>query len=95
MEYKYCVAKNWGKGFIEAHESRDIGMSGLPGNIWKLPINNKHANLWVAKVEGVYVTKEEAQAIIDPIILANQAEFDALTEEEQARNHRPETIVLE
>ena len=95
MAYKYCVAENWGKGFIEAHESRDIGMSGLPGNVWKLPINNKHANLWVAKVEAVYKTKEEAEAIIDPIVTAAQARFDALTDEEQNRNHRPETIVLE
>ena len=39
MSYKYCVAENWGKGFIEAHESRDIGFTGLPANVWKLPIN--------------------------------------------------------
>ena len=95
MAYKYCVAENWGKGFIEAHESRDIGFAGLPANVWKLPINNKYANLWVAKVEAVYKTKEEAQAIIDPIITAAQAEFDAKTEEEQNTNPRPETIVLE
>ena len=95
MAYKYCVAENWGKGFIEAHESRDIGMSGLPGNVWKLPINNKHANLWVAKVEAVYKTKEEAQTLIDAEISAGQAEFDALTEEEQNRATRPENIILE
>jgi hypothetical protein len=95
MAYKYCVAENWGKCFIEAHESRDIGFSGLPANVWRLPVNNKYANLWVAKVEAVYKTKEEAQALIDAEILTAQENFDGLTQEEQDRNHRPETIVLE
>ena len=95
MSYKYCVAENWGKGFIEAHESIDIDFSGLPGNVWRLPINNKYANLWVAKVEAVYKTKEEAQALIDAEISTAQAEFDAKTEEEQNRTNRPENIILE
>jgi len=95
MAYKYCVAENWGKGFIEAHESRDIGFVGLPGNLWKLPINNKDANLWVAKVEAVYKTKEEAQAIVDPIILAAQEEWDNLSDQEKNNSMRPENLILE
>ena len=30
---QYCVAENWGKGFIEHSESRKIAFSGLPGNV--------------------------------------------------------------
>ena len=33
--HQYCVAENWGKGFIEHSESRKIAFSGLPGNVWQ------------------------------------------------------------
>ncbi len=95
MAYKYCVAENWGKGFIEHQESVNIDFRGLPGNVWRLPINNKHANLWVAKVEAVYKTKEEAQAIVDTVVSAAQAEYDAYDEEVKRINNRPENIILE
>ena len=50
MAYKYCVAENWGKGFIDHSESATIGFAGFPGNVWRIPANNKDANLWVSKV---------------------------------------------
>ena len=95
MAYKYCVAENWGKGFITHAESASIGFAGFPGNVWRIPANNKEANLWVFKVAGSFKTKEEAQAIVDAEVATAQANWDALSEEQKANNTRPENIVLE
>jgi len=95
MAYKYCVAENWGLGFIEAHESSRIGFAGFPGNVWRIPANNKDANLWVVKVAGTFKTKEEAQAIVDAEIATAQANWDALPEEEKTNMTRPQNITLE
>ena len=43
--YQYCVAENWGKGFIDHVEAIKISFTGLPGNVWQVPAYNKHANL--------------------------------------------------
>ena len=80
MTYKYCVAENWGKGFIEQEDARSFRPSGFPGNVWQIPANNKNANLWVNKVAGTFKTKAEAQAIVDAVILQAQTDFDAKTE---------------
>ena len=95
MIYKYCVAENWGKGFIEVGESTNINFLGLPGNVWRIPANNKNANLWVAKVAGIFKTKEEAQAIVDATTATAQANWDSLPEEQKANSQRPVNIVLE
>ena len=95
MAYKYCVAENWGKGFIEHSESATIGFAGFPGNVWRIPANNKDANLWVFKVGGSFKTKEEAQAIVDAITATAQANWDSLPEEQKTNRTRPENIVLE
>jgi hypothetical protein len=62
--YQYCVAENWGKGFIDFDESHRITFVGYPGNVWQVPAYNKHANLWIAKVAGTLKTKDEAQTIV-------------------------------
>ena len=80
MAYKYCVAENWGKGFIEDNDARSFRPSGFPGNVWQIPANNKDANLWVYKVAGTFKTKEEAQSIVDAVISQAQTDFDAETE---------------
>ena len=95
MAYKYCVAENWGKGFIDHSESATIGFASFPGNVWRIPANNKDANLWVFKVAGSFKTKEEAQAIVDAEVATAQANWDALSEEQKADSTRPENIVLE
>ncbi len=94
MEYKYCVAENWGKGFIEGNESAIIDFSGLPGNVWRIPANNKDANLWVAKVAGTFKTKDEAQVIVNTEIVIAQTNWDNLPEENKTSN-RPVNIILE
>ena len=76
--YQYCVAENWGKGFIDHDESQRITFVSYPGNVWQVPAYNKHGNLWIAKVAGAVKTKDEAQAIVDAEVQAAQAAWDAL-----------------
>ena len=84
--YQYCVAENWGKGFIDHDESWRITFKGYPANVWQVPAYNKHANLWIAKVAGVVKTKDEAQALVDAEVQAAQAAWDALPDDEKTRN---------
>ena len=95
--YQYCVAENWGKGFIDHVESQRITFASFPGNVWQVPAYNKHGNLWIAKVAGVVKTKDEAQAIVTAQVQAAQATWDAQTDEEKAdpMNTRPDDITLE
>jgi hypothetical protein len=75
--YQYCVAENWGKGFIDYDESHRITFKGYPGDVWQVPAYNKHANLWIAKVGGTIKTKDEAQTIVTAIVDATQDAWDA------------------
>ena len=75
--YQYCVAENWGKGFIDYDESHRITFKSFPGNVWQVPAYNKHANLWIAKVAGTVKTLSEAQAIVTAQIDAAQDAWDA------------------
>jgi len=75
--YQYCVAENWGKGFIDFDESHRITFKGYPGNVWQVPAYNKHANLWIAKVAGTVKTLSEAQAIVTAQVDAAQDAWDA------------------
>ena len=100
--YRYCVAENWGKGFIEHDESRKITFTGYPANVWGLPINNKDANLWINKVLGTVKTRAEAQALVDAQIDSEQTAWDndnesgeTSSEKEQRIGFRPADITLE
>lgn len=97
--YQYCVAENWGKGFIDHVESQRITFCSFPGNVWQVPAYNKHGNLWIAKVAGTVKTKTEAQAIVDAEVQAAQAVWDALPDADKApavqSNTRPADITLE
>ena len=75
--YQYCVAENWGKGFIDHDESHRITFASFPGNVWQVPAYNKHGNLWIAKVAGTLKTKDEAQTIVTAVIDAAQDAWDA------------------
>ena len=74
--YQYCVAENWGKGFIDHNESSRITFVGLPGNVWQVPAYNKHGNLWIAKVAGAVKTKDEAQSIVTTEVNAAKTAWD-------------------
>ena len=100
--YQYCVAENWGKGFIDHDESSRITFKSFPGNIWQVPAYNKTANLWIAKVAGAIKTKDEAQTIVSAIVTDNQNSWDAnnvdgeTAEEKVLRiGDRPADIILE
>ena len=100
--YQYCVATNWGKGFIDHVESSRITFKGYPADVWQVPAYNKHGNLWIAKVAGVVKTKDEAQAIVTAEVTSSQNAWDADTVEgetaEQAierKGVRPADITLE
>ena len=93
--YQYLTAKNWGKGFITNKDSISFSPSAFPGNVWRVPANNRKANAWINEVLGVIKTRDEAQAIVDAEIQAAQAQFDALPENVKAGRSRPEDITLE
>jgi len=91
----YIVAENWGKGFITHEDSISFSPSGFPANVWSVPVNNRQANLWIAKVLGTVKTRAEAQALVDTEVSAAQAAWDAQTEEERLSTGRPADIILE
>ena len=100
--YQYCTATNWGKGFISEDDSRKISPKGYTGNIWRVPANNKDANMWIAGVDGTRKTLSEAQAIVDAEINAQQTSWDndniegETPEDKNIRlGERPTTITLE
>jgi hypothetical protein len=90
--YQYCVAENWGKGFIEHSESRKIAFSSFPGNVWRVPAHNKDANLWIQKVLGTTKTLAEAQAIVDAEVTAAQNTWDANNVEGETAEQKEERL---
>ena len=100
--YQYCVATNWGKGFIDHDESHRITFKSFPGNVWQVPAYNKHANLWIAKVAGTVKTKDEAQTIVSAEVTASQTAWDnnnvegeSADEKNERLGTRPADITLE
>ena len=48
--YQYCVAENWGKGFIDHIESIKITFTSFPGDVWQVPAyNNKEKNGYLSR----------------------------------------------
>ena len=76
--YQYCVAENWGKGFITHADARKISPRSFPGNVWGITAYNQDSNKWVSGVNGTHKTLSEAQAIVDAEIVQLQADYDAL-----------------
>ena len=100
--YQYCVAENWGKGFIEHSESQKITFRGYPANVWQVPAHNKDANVWINKVLGQVKTKDEAQTLVDAEVTARQTAWDndnvdgeTADEKELRIGERPQDITLE
>ncbi len=100
--YRYCVAENWGKGFIEQSESQKIAINGYPANVWGVPINNKDANLWINKVLGTVKTHSEAQALVTTEVNSWKTAWDndnvtdeTSDEKDQRLGPRPTDVTLE
>ena len=99
--YQYCVATNWGKGFITHNDASKLEFSSFPGNVWKVNSNDQDANRWIAGVAGGRKTLSEAQAIVDTEIAAEQATWDAIPADDSSKDPestlyrpRPENITL-
>ena len=90
--YQYCVAENWGKGFIDHDESHRITFKGYPANVWQVPAYNKHANLWIAKVAGTVKTKDEAQTIVSAEVTAAQTAWDNNNVEGESADEKIERL---
>ena len=90
--YQYCVAENWGKGFIDHDESMRITFKSFPGNVWQVPAYIKHGNLWIAKVAGTVKTKDEAQTIVDAEVKKAQDAWDADNEDGESADEKIERI---
>ena len=99
--YQYCVAENWGKGFITHNDAGKLEFRSFPGNVWRVNAHNQDANRWIAGVNGTHKTLSEAQAIVDAAITQAQADWDALPAEKKAPTvgfesiTRPVDITLE
>ena len=90
--YQYCVAENWGKGFIDHEESSRITFASFPGDVWQVPAYNKHGNLWIAKVAGTVKTKDEAQTIVDAEMKKAQDSWDADNVDDESADEKIERL---
>ena len=89
----YGTATNTGKGFFTHEDRRAFHLRGFPADVWVIGNNEKGA-YWLAEKNGVEKTKAEAQALITASVEADQAAWDALSDQEKAHTTRPGDITL-
>ena len=90
----YGTATNTGKGFFTHEDRRAFHLRGFPADVWVIGNNEKGA-YWLAEKNGVEKTKSEAQALVTAVVEADQAAWDALSDEEKAGSlGRPTDITL-
>jgi len=78
---KYCTATHTGLGFY-THADRELAHLSAHGSIWAVGDAN-HA--WIARKSGIEKTKAEAQTIVDAEVVAGQASWDALPDDQHPR----------
>ena len=93
MAYLYCTATSTGKGFFTCLDRNRFHLEGRGGDVWIIG-DNAHGANWITRVSGDSKTKEEAQALVDAVISASQADWDSLSEEERGIAVRPLTEIL-
>ncbi len=92
--FNYWVVENSGKGFITHIDSRKFWIGGYPGNVWVCD-DIPESRDWGARNSATSKTKSQAQTIVTDIVEAQQATWDALSDEDKAASHgRPTTITL-
>ena len=91
----YGVAENTGKGFFTAEDRRKFFLRGYPANVWMVG-NNVDGAMWLAEKGASEKTKAEAQALIDAEVQADQAAWDAMSDEDKANSPmgRPADVIL-
>ena len=103
MANTYCTATHTGHGFFTLEDRNDFYLSCHPGPgygetppgamVWV--VGNKAAGLsWIKRVSGTAKVKADAQAIVDSAIEAEQAAYDAESEEYKAKHDRREKYTL-
>jgi len=93
MAYLYCTATNTGQGFFTCLDRNRFHLEGRSADVWIIG-DNAHGANWITRVSGDSKTKEEAQALVDAVISASQADWDSLSEEERGIAVRPLTEIL-
>ena len=92
--YNYSVMTNTGKGFITHVDSRAFWIGGYPANVW-VATDVRESRHWVARHNGVSKTKDQAQALVTTAVEAEQATWDALSDEAKAlTSGRPGDITI-
>ncbi len=69
----YCVAVNWGHGFITHGDRAKGNILGYPGDVWVVGDNMRQ---WTAKVNATMKTKSEAQTLVTAAVDAIQTAWD-------------------
>jgi len=82
MANLYCTAHEWtpAVGFI-THKDQEKGSIQQFFNVFVVSDNHRE---WMAKVLATEKTKEEAQAIVDAVVVEAQATWDALPADQKA-----------
>ena len=75
MSYKYMQAESYGANFLKHHESGQFFKKCYPNDIWVVE-NNEAGNKWIRKVNGVPLTKQQAQDMVNEKITEAQQKWD-------------------
>ena len=81
--YNYSVMTNTGKGFITHVDSRAFWRRGYPADVW-VATDVRESRHWVARNNGISKTKAQAQALVTTAVEAEQATWDALSDDAKA-----------
>ena len=73
--YNYSVMTNTGKGFITHVDSRAFWIRGYPANVW-VATDVRESRHWVARHNGDYKTKDQAQTLVTAAVDAAQDAWD-------------------
>ena len=93
MANKYCTATYTGHGFFTHKDRNDFYLSGHPGDVWVVGTNSAGIS-WINRVSATGKTKSEAQALVDSAIEAEQATYDAESEDYKLIHDRPVKYIL-
>ena len=75
MSYKYMQAESYGANFLKHHESGQFFKKCYPNDIWAVE-NNEAGNKWIRRVNGVPLTKQQAQDMVNEKITEAQQKWD-------------------
>ena len=89
----YGTATNTGKGFFTHEDRLNFFLRCYPAEVWCVG-NNVEGARWLAEKNCVEKTKAEAQALVTAVVEAEQAAWDAKSEEDRGNVERPLQVTL-